>query len=67
MCFFQAYNPIGENAFEVTARLLEFPFKDILTHVNLVISDATDTLLNPEEEHSGIPATPTKEGLSQMR
>ena len=52
-CFFQAYNPIGQNAFEVTtAKLLEFPFKDILTHVNLAISDATDTLLIPEEEHS---------------
>ena len=34
--------------------MLEFPFKDILTHVNLAISDATDTLLIPEEEHSEV-------------
>ena len=54
-CFFQAYNPMGQNAFEVTtAKLIEFPFKDILTHVNLVISDAPDTLLIVEEEHSEI-------------
>ena len=54
-CFFQVYNPIGQHAFEVTtANLLEFPFKDILTHVNLAISDAADTLLIPEEEHSEV-------------
>ena len=54
-CFFQAYNLIGHNAFEVTtAKLLEFPFKDILTHVNLTISESTDTLLIPEEEHSEV-------------
>ena len=54
-CFFQAYNLIGQNAFEVTtAKLLEFPFKDILTHVNLTISESTDTLLIPEEEHSEV-------------
>ena len=54
-CFFQAYNLIGQNAFEVTtAKLLEFPFKDILIHVNLTISESTDTLLIPEEEHSEV-------------
>ena len=53
--FFQAYNPIGQNAFEVkTAKLLEFSFEHILTHENLAISDATDTLLIPEEEHSEV-------------
>ena len=54
-CFFQVYNPIGQHAFEVTtAKLLEFPFKDILMHVNLAISDTADTLLIPEEEHSEV-------------
>ena len=48
--FFQVYNPIGGNSFEVTTKLLEFPFKDILTHVNLAICDGGNTLLIPDEE-----------------
>ena len=34
--------------------VLEFPFKDILTHVNLAISDAAETLLIPVEEHNEV-------------
>ena len=48
--------------------MLEFPFKDILMHVNLAISDATDTLLsmrgNTAESkkcRDGIPATLSKD------
>ena len=50
LLFFQVYNPIGGNSFEVTTKLLEFPFKDILTHVNLAICDGGNTLLIPDEE-----------------
>lgn len=51
-CFFQAYNKIGQNSFEVsTAKVVELPLTDILTHVNLVVSDAGNTLVIPEEEH----------------
>lgn len=47
--FSQAYNPIRQNAFEVTtAKVLEVPFKDILS---MAIFDAADTLLILEEEH----------------
>ena len=51
-CFFQAYNKIGQNSFEVSmAKVVEFPFTDILNHVNLVVSDAGNTLFISEEEH----------------
>ena len=51
-CFFQAYNKIGQNSFEVsTAKVVEFPFTNILTHVNLAVSDAGNTLVIFEEEH----------------
>ena len=51
-CFFQAYNKIGQNSFEVsTAKVVEIPFTDILTHVNLAVNDAGNTLVIPEEEH----------------
>ena len=54
-CFIQVYNPIGPNSFDVTtSNVLEFPFKDILTHVNLAISDAAETLLIPVEEHNEV-------------
>lgn len=54
-CFVQAYNPIGPNSFEATmSKLLEIPFKDILTHVNLEISDKAETLLINQEEHSEV-------------
>lgn len=53
--FIQVYNPIGPNSFDVTSsNVLEFPFKDILTHVNLAISDAAETLLIPVEEHNEV-------------
>ena len=46
-CFFQAHNKIGQNSFKVSmARVFEFPFTDILTHVNLAVSDSGSTLLS---------------------
>lgn len=54
-CFVQAYNPIRPNSFEATtSKLLEIPFKDILTHVNLEISDKAETLLINQEEHAEV-------------
>lgn len=51
-CFFQAYNKIGQNSFEVSmAKVVELPFTNILTHVNLAVSDAGNTLVIPKEEH----------------
>ena len=46
-CFFQAHNKIGQNSFKVSmARVFEFPFTDILTHVNLAVSDSGSTSLS---------------------
>lgn len=60
-CFFQAYNNIGQYSFEVsTAKVVEFPFTDILTHVNLAVSDAGNTLVIPEEEHKEVQQTVEK-------
>ena len=51
-CFFQAYNKIGQNSFEVsTDKVVELPFTNILTPVNLAVSDAGNTLVIPKEEH----------------
>ena len=51
-CFFQAYDKLGQNSFEVSsAKVVELPFTDILTHVNLAVSDAGNTFVISEEEH----------------
>ena len=60
-CFFQGHHKIGQNSFEVsTAKAFEFPFTDILMHVNLAVSDSGSTLDIPEEEHKEVQQTVKK-------
>lgn len=60
-CFFQAHHKIGQNSFEVsTAKAFEFPFTDILMHVNLAVSDSGSTLDIPEEAHKEVQQTVKK-------
>ena len=37
-----------------TGKVVEFPFTDILTHVNLAVSDSGNTFVIPEEEHKEV-------------